>query len=620
MQCVRRMFRPGRRLLSNPAIPPRCTRLFSTRSQPNSGKFFASATTTATWIAGGGAVAALTWVVLYRGRRSHNQSAACATEQEQQQQQQLPNGSPPPRHHPPGEVVEGLPDYSLDEVSKHVTRDGGQGVWVTYRDGVYDITEFASQHPGGDEKILLAKGGAIDPFWEVFPVHATDETLDLLETMRIGNVGAPDRAKRREAAALSQEKKEGPFANEPRRSPVLKVHTSEPFNAETPSPLLVDHYTTPTDIFYVRNHLPVPEVDPSDYALEVSGEGLVPTRLTLADLKTKFEQRTVVAALQCTGNRRSDLQTVKPIKGLPWSVGAIGNAEWRGVRLRDVLVHAGLEDPDFDGHVHFEGLDRNAATGECYGASVPARAVLDPRGDDVLLAYAMNGEDLTRDHGYPLRAILPGITGARNVKWLGRVRTSREEYGGFWQQRDYKSFSPSVDWDNVDFSKAPAIQETPVQSAICSPQDGVVLLAGTRDVTLRGYAYSGGGRGIVRVDVSADGGKTWHEAGLRDGASQDPYRAWAWVLWEANVPLPPAAVAGTSQEKNEQQVVEVCCRAVDRSYNTQPEFPGPIWNLRGVLANSWHRVRLRRPVETTTEAGPHAPQQQQASPASPEVR
>ena len=614
MQCVRRIFCPGRRLLlSKPVIPHHRTRLLSTRSQPNS-----SFAKRITWVVagGGGAVvaAALTWASLNRGRHSrHLQSVACATEK-----QHPPNGSPPPPR--PGDVVEGLPDYTLDEVSKHVTRDDSVGgVWVTYRDGVYDITEFAGQHPGGDEKILLARGGAIDPFWEVFPVHATEETLNLLETMRIGNICAEDRAKR--AAAQTNKKKEGPFANDPTRSPLLKVITSEPFNAETPAAFLVDGYTTPTDVFYVRNHLPVPEVDPSNYALEVSGEGLPsPIRLTLNDLKTKFEQHTVVATLQCTGNRRSDLQAVKPIKGLAWSAGAIGNAEWSGVRVRDVLIYAGLKDADFEGHVHFEGLDRNSATGECYGASVPAHTVLDPHGD-VLLAYAMNGADLTRDHGYPLRVVVPGVTGARNVKWLGKVRTSREEYGGFWQQRDYKSFSPAVDWDNVDFSKAPAIQETPIQSAICSPQEGFVLPPGAGEVTLRGYAYSGGGRGIIRVDVSADGGKTWHEARLREGAGQDPYRAWAWVVWEASVPFPVAAVTtevvvGTPLEKVgvRQELVEVCCRAVDRSYNTQPEFPGPIWNLRGVLANSWHRIHLRRPLATIEDS----PRQQRL--VSPEVR
>lgn len=524
----------------------------------------------------------LAWV-LY-SRHSLNRNATCAEQPSNQK----------PNRPSPGEVLEGLPDYSLEEVSKHVTQESG--IWVTYKDGIYDITEFASHHPGGDEKILLAKGKAIDPFWEAFPVHASEETFDILETMRVGNVSAEDRAKRRAATPPKQ----GPFSNDPARSPILKVNTSEPFNAETPPPLLVNSYVTPTDIFYVRNHLPVPDVQASDYVLEVSGEGLAPVRFTLDDLKTKFEQHSVVATLQCAGNRRSEVQAVKPVKGLAWSVGAVGNAEWKGVRLRDVLVHAGLRDLDYDGHVHFEGLDRNAATGECYGASVPARKVLDPHGD-CILAYAMNGEDLTRDHGYPLRAIVPGITGARNVKWLSKVKVSKEEYGGFWQQKDYKSFSPSVDWDNVDFSKAPAIQETPVQSAICSPLEGSTLPRDADSITLRGYAYSGGGHGIIRVDVSADGGKTWQEAKLEQGSHQDPYSAWAWVLWEAKVTLPEY---GTERKDKSVQQVELCCRAVDRSYNVQPESPGPIWNLRGVLTNSWHRVHLQRPI---TGNGPNSP-------------
>lgn len=196
----------------------------------------------------------------------------------------------------------------------------------------------------------------------------------------------------------------------------------------------------------------------------------------------------------------------------------------------------------------------------------------------------MNGSEIPLDHGYPVRAIVPGIVGARNVKWLGRIVASREEYGGFWQQLDYKGFSPSVNWDTVDFSSAPAIQELPVQSLICYPQSGSSIPEGEEDLTLRGIAWSGGGRAIIRVDVSVDGGQSWHTAELTEGTQQRRGRAWAWTFWEATVPLPP-----------HEGELEVCCKAVDLSYNVQPDTSAPIWNLRGCLSNAWHRIHITVP-------------------------
>ena len=465
--------------------------------------------------------------------------------------------------------------FSLDEISKHKTKE--TGIWVTFGDSVYDITEFVEQHPGGSEKIMLAAGKALEPYWTVFAQHNTDQVKEILEEMRIGEIVETDRNRKTVPSS-----REGPYANEPQRSPILLINTHEPFNAETPTVLLSDNFLTPNDYFYVRNHLPVPTVDPDAYVLQITGEGLKPTRLTLNDLKSKFPKRTVTATIQCAGNRRTDLGSVREVKGIPWKGGAIGNAEWSGVYLRDVLNYAGYKD-DVSSveHIHLEGLDNNPITGEHSGASIPIEKALDPRGD-CLLAYEMNGEPLPRDHGYPLRAVIPGIVGARNVKWLGKIVTSREEYDGLWQQRDYKGFSPSVNWSNVDFSSAPAIQEMPVQSFISSPQDGSLVDPGAEKVTLKGIAWSGGGRAVVRVDVSVDGGKSWHVAKLQEGSKQPLRRAWAWTIWEATVP-----VAADTRE------LEVCCKAVDVSYNVQPDTAAPIWNLRGCLSNAWHRIHVK---------------------------
>lgn len=222
-----------------------------------------------------------------------------------------------------------------------------------------------------------------------------------------------------------------------------------------------------------------------------------------------------------------------------------------------------------------------------YAASIPLAKAMDPRGD-VILAYKMNGEALSRDHGFPVRVIAPGIVGARNVKWLGKITISNTESDSHWQQNDYKGFSPSTDWDTVDFSKSPAIQNMPVTSAICNLQPNQKVSVNENGfITVQGYAWSGGGNKIVRVDLTADGGKQWHVAKLFDETSEDNKlpnlngRSWAWTLWKAEIPIPKGA-------KN----VEIWSKAVDSNYNVQPESFANVWNLRGVLSNAYSRVKI----------------------------
>ncbi|KAM3570199.1 hypothetical protein VYU27_007723, partial [Nannochloropsis oceanica] len=243
-------------------------------------------------------------------------------------------------------------------------------------------------------------------------------------------------------------------------------------------------------------------------------------------------------------------------------------------------------------HVHFVGLDTDMSK-QTYEASIPINKALDRRGD-VLLAFEMNGEPIPRDHGYPVRAVVPGTVGARNVKWVGKVLASKTESQGFWQQRDYKNFSPSTDWENVDFDRAPAIQDMPIQSAIAAIEGGLEEGGddeeeGVGSLTIKGYAYSGGGRGVARVDISIDGGKTWEVADIKQGGWKhgDYARTWTWALWEHHVP--EAKLKGLEE-------ADICVKATDTSYNVQPERIEPYWNLRGVLANSWARqkVPLRR--------------------------
>ncbi|XP_068827118.1 sulfite oxidase, mitochondrial [Capricornis sumatraensis] len=457
--------------------------------------------------------------------------------------------------------------YTREEVKSHCSPE--TGVWVTLGCEVFDITEFVDIHPGGASKLMLAAGGPLEPFWALYAVHNQPHVREILAQYKIGELSPDDKAP-------SILKTSDPYMDDPIRHSALKVNTQCPFNAEPPAELLTENYITPNPIFFTRNHLPVPNVDPDTYRLNVVGPpGGQSLCLSLDDLY-QFPKHEITVTLQCAGNRRSEMTQFKEVRGLEWSLGAISTARWAGARLCDVLAQAGHQLCETEAHVCFEGLDSDP-TGTAYGASIPLARAMDPEAE-VLLAYEMNGQPLPRDHGFPVRVVVPGVVGARHVKWLGKVSVEPEESFSHWQRRDYKGFSPSVDWDTVDFDSAPSIQELPIQSAITQPKEGETI--GSGEVTVKGYAWSGGGRAVVRVDVSLDGGLTWQVAEL-EGEEQRPRKAWAWRLWHLQAPLP----AGIKE-------LNIVCKAVDESYNVQPDTVAPIWNLRGVLNNAWHRVHV----------------------------
>ncbi|RLV62542.1 hypothetical protein DV515_00019207 [Chloebia gouldiae] len=390
------------------------------------------------------------------------------------------------------------PRYTRAEVAQH--RSPSERVWVTYGTEVFDVTDFVELHPGGPDRILLAAGGALEPFWALYAVHGQPHVLELLRDYKVGELSP-------EEAAPPPADTGDPFAGDPPRHPALRVNSWKPFNAEPPPELLTRSFLTPNELFFTRNHLPVPSVEPGSYRLRVEGPGGRSLSLSLAELRQRFPKHEVTATLQCAGNRRSEMSRVRPVKGLAWDIGAISTARWGGARLRDVLLAAGVGDntgddtgDDNEWHVCFEGLDADAS-GTPYGASIPLKRALSAEAE-VLLAYEMNGQELPRDHGFPVRVLVPGVVGARSVKWLRSVAVSAAESPSHWQQKDYKGFCPSVDWDSVDFGAAPAIQELPVQSAITEPRPGAAVPAG--ELTVKGYAWSGGGREVVRV--SGDGG------------------------------------------------------------------------------------------------------------------
>ncbi|XP_074308962.1 sulfite oxidase [Silene latifolia] len=378
------------------------------------------------------------------------------------------------------------------------------------------------------------------------------------------------------------------YTREPSRNPSLQINSKEPFNAEPHRSALISSYVTPVDLFYKRNHGPIPIVDDiGRYRLSVTGLVKTQSEFTMKDIRN-LPKYTIAATLQCAGNRRTAMSKVQKVRGVGWDVSAIGNAVWSGAKLADVLELVGIPKlssatPSGGKHVEFVSVDRcKEENGGPYKASIPLIQATNPE-DDVLLAYEMNGETLNRDHGYPLRVVVPGVIGARSVKWLDSIAVIAEECQGFFMQKDYKMFPPSVNWDNINWSTRRPQMDFPVQCVICSLEDSNILKDG--QVTVQGYAVSGGGRGIERVDISIDGGKTWVEASryqkpdvpyVADGPYSDK---WAWVLFEAKVEVLHSA--------------EIVAKAVDIAANVQPESVESIWNLRGILNTSWHRVHVR---------------------------
>ncbi len=550
-----------------------------------------------------------------------------------------------------------LPRFRLSDVRKHDASSSNP--WVTFEDKVYDITDWIPAHPGGDV-ILRAAGGSIEPYWKIFTIHNAPHVREILSQYMIGFIDTADLVGNRPAA----EAIEDPFEQDPVRDGRLITHTAKPRNAESPNAELDREFQTPNEMFYVRNHMWVPVVKDEEadkHVLTVELPDGEAKQYTLQELRARFKVHKITAVLQCSGNRRSDMtRHVGKTNGLQWGVGAIGNAEWEGVRLADVLADAGLkvasmaaltrkEHADSSSalteddepinpnthHVQFSGL-------EAYAASIPLAKALDPRGD-VILAFGMNGQPLPRDHGYPLRALVPGTVAARSVKWLSKIVVSDEESSSQWQRRDYKCFGPN-DIKNPDWDKAPAIQEMPITSAITriwvgecvrggkvpwmanAKNDGntgaevsggraVVNLADAKHkvgftdfascpeevhrepIALQGYAYSGGGREISRVDVSLDGGKTWDQAELlSDPATDDGdwkgNNFWAWKRWRYTGKLPtlPLPQDGDGGIGNGKHCTTVVVKATDLAYNTQPEKHDGIYNVRGNLATAWHRV------------------------------
>jgi DMSO/TMAO reductase YedYZ molybdopterin-dependent catalytic subunit len=348
---------------------------------------------------------------------------------------------------------------------------------------------------------------------------------------------------------------DAPTAADPR----LVILSQQPLNAETRLDALVG-LLTPTAAFYKRNHFPIPRLDAASWRLEIAGTVEQPLSLSLAELRA-LPSRTLTVTVECAGNGRAAMRP--PVDGEPWSYGAVSTAEWTGVPLPLVLRAAGVSAATRE--IFLIGADAGpveaAQATLGYVRSMPIAAALDPH---VLLAYAMNGEALSPEHGYPLRLIVPGWYGMAAVKWITRLEASPEPFRGFYQHDRYVL----RDEQRLDQEPEP-LTTMAVRSLICQPAERDPLTAGT--IVVRGVAWSGEAA-IARVEFSADGGRTWAEAEFTGDAGRFAWRPWQYV-WHA-------APGSTS----------LMSRAYDAAGNTQPDVA--LWNTLGYANNAMQSVSV----------------------------
>lgn len=346
------------------------------------------------------------------------------------------------------------------------------------------------------------------------------------------------------------------------------VRCENPFNGGAPLNLLTQNHITPTNLFFVRNHGDVPQVDVNSFRLNIQYKNKT-TSFTLDEIKNNFEKVEVSATLQCAGNRRQELMTIKDIPHeLPWNVEAISHAAWAGVKLKDVLATISVENEAKNLHVQFQGLDETERLGKRFnfGGSIPFEKAIH---DEVILAYEMNGEPLSPVHGFPLRVVVPGYIGARSVKWLNQIIISDEPSQNYFQRIAYRLFDSNTNAENVKWDDGLMLGEMNITSVICSPENNQRLSSGF--ITVSGYAATGGNRHIARVEISCDDGKTWMKTELNNT------NCFAWTLWKANLNL----------SKGKYQLM---VRAIDSSANTQPKDIEQVWNFKGYMNNAWHKV------------------------------
>jgi DMSO/TMAO reductase YedYZ molybdopterin-dependent catalytic subunit len=318
-------------------------------------------------------------------------------------------------------------------------------------------------------------------------------------------------------------------SSEMQAGPIIRER--EPVNFEYPFDHLSDGMgtqdrLTPNDLFYIRSHFKAPKLEAATHILAIDGCVQTPLTLSLAELK-KMPAETCTATLECAGNGRVFLTPAE--EGAQWQLGAVATAEWTGVPLAALLERVGIRENAVE--LIFEGAGSGKAKEKPIppGEIVYARSIPITKAHDVLLAYQMNGEDLPVDHGFPLRAIVPGYFGMASVKWLTSIRAVSAPFQGYWQTSDYAFW----DWQDGLPARKP-LWAMKVKSSIARPRTREVVPTG-QTFTVFGAAWTGE-KEILSVEVSTDDGTTWSAAKIIDEPIYGVWRRWK---YDWTVPLEP---------------------------------------------------------------------------------
>jgi DMSO/TMAO reductase YedYZ molybdopterin-dependent catalytic subunit/rhodanese-related sulfurtransferase len=337
----------------------------------------------------------------------------------------------------------------------------------------------------------------------------------------------------------------------------MVIHQADPLNFETSIPALIGGVVMPNAHFYVRNHFAAPAINANVWRLKVSGLVERPLSLSLRDL-TRLPSQTAVVTLECAGNGRYRLDP--PVDGEPWRLGAVSTAEWTGVSLTEVLDRAGVLPGASE--IVFKGADHGHVDRRAGQVHFERSLTIDTaRHAEAILAYAMNGEPLPLQHGYPVRLVVPGWYGVASVKWLTTIELVDGPFNGYFQTTKYM-------YETATGRPEPVTLQG-VRALITDPTDGEVVRPG--DLTIRGVAWSGAAL-IARVEVSLDSGP-WQEARLVGERQQ---HRWQW--WELRTHLMQGGEA------------TIRARASDLAGRTQSESPE--WNRHGYCNNAVQSVAI----------------------------
>jgi DMSO/TMAO reductase YedYZ molybdopterin-dependent catalytic subunit len=366
----------------------------------------------------------------------------------------------------------------------------------------------------------------------------------------------------------------GPYTTEPQKAPLILL-TDRPVQLETPRNYFHTAFTS-NDAFYVRWHLQeIPNsIDLKEWRLQVTGNVVKPLALGLPELMQRFKAVSIPAVNQCSGNSRSQLQPRVP--GGQWGNGAMGNAMWTGVKLKELLEQAGVKNGSLQ--VQFQGLDTGSGpAGLGSSEFLKSLDLTNPVLDDCLVAYLMNGEPLPMLNGFPVRLVVPGYFATYWMKCLTWIRVLDAQDQNFWMKTGYRVPDTSRGNTTPEEVKAGTVKTVPigrmpVRSFLISP-DGSSKVPLGMSVSLRGIAFSGFGR-VSRVEIMDDVDNAWSPARLGEDYGPYSFRTWE-ATWTAKSPG--------------RHILAV--RATDEKGNVQPDEP--VWNPGGYL---WNRIERQEIV------------------------